>query len=669
MATKEQKERAKHLRDTIHHHRYLYHVLNRSDISEAALDSLKDELKKLEAAHPELITADSPTQRVAGEALPEFQKIRHAVPQWSFDDAFNREDMEQFETRARNMLKKEGKEPATFEYMCELKIDGLKIILTYEDGLLKTAATRGDGVVGEDVTANAKTIESIPLKLEQQVSGVFEGEVFLSKTQFDSLNERMKAQGEPLYANPRNVAAGTMRQLDPRIVAERKLDCFIYDIAQLDGVALPDTQEGELHLLQELGFKTNPHGYRAKGIDAVWKYYTQWIERREKEDFWIDGVVVKINDCTLQDILGFTGKGPRFAIALKFPAEQKTTIVESIDFQVGRTGVITPVAHLTPVSIAGTTVARATLHNEDEIRRLDIRVGDTVIIEKAGDIIPKVVQVLTEMRPKKSKPFVWPTHIAQCGGDGRIERVPGTAAWRCVSKDSVTQIVRRLAYFTSKKAFDIDGVGTKVIEKLVAVHGITTPDQLFHLSKDDFLALPGFAELSAQNAVDAITRARTVSLDRVLVGLSIDHVGEEVARMIAASVGTVERLLSASREELEAIQGVGSIVADSLIQFLHTPHTRERIDALRAQLTITTVTKKEGVLSGLSFVVTGALERFGREEVKELIRNHGGSVSDSVSQKTSYLLAGDEAGSKLEKAKALGVKVISEAEFVTMLKH
>jgi DNA ligase (NAD+) len=667
MAMKDLHERAAHLRSTINHHRYLYHVLNQSEISEAALDSLKDELKKLERAHPELITPDSPTQRVAGEALPEFQKIRHAVPQWSFDDAFNREDLEQFETRARNMLKKEGRESKHFEYMCELKIDGLKIILTYEDGLLKTAATRGDGVIGEDVTLNARTIESIPLKLQQPISGVFEGEVFLSKTNFIALNDLMRSRGEPLYANPRNVAAGTMRQLDPRIVAERKLDCFIYDIALLSGAALPDTQEGELQLLKELGFKTNPHGHLAKGIDAVWKYYTTWIDTREKEDFWIDGVVVKINDCTTQDILGFTGKGPRFAIALKFPAEQKTTIVESIDFQVGRTGVITPVANLTPVSIAGTTVARATLHNEDEIRRLDIRVGDTVIIEKAGDIIPKVVHVLTEMRPKKSKPFVWPTHIAQCGGDGSIERVPGTAAWRCVSKDSVTQVVRRLAYFTSKKAFDIDGVGVKVIEKLVAVHGITTPDQLFHLSKDDFLALPGFAELSAQNAVDAIARARAVTLDRVLVGLSIDHVGEEVARMIAASVGTMERLLSATREELEAIQGVGSIVADSLIQFLHTPHTRERVDALVSQLTIATVTRKEGVFSGLSFVVTGTLEQFGREAVKEVIRAQGGSVSDSVSKKTSYLLAGSDAGSKLEKAKSLGVKVISEAEFVTML--
>lgn len=668
MTTKDLKERAAQLRKTINHHRYLYHVENRSEISEAALDSLKDELKKLETAHPELITLDSPTQRVAGTALPEFQKIRHAIPQWSFDDAFDRADLEQFEVRARNFLKKEGREPQQFEYMCELKIDGLKIILTYEKGHLITAATRGDGVVGEDVTANARTIESIPLVLEQPASGVFEGEVFLSKSHFEALNALMRKRNEQTYANPRNVAAGTMRQLDPRIVAERKLDCFIYDIAQLSGVPHPDTQHGELLLLKQLGFKTNPHGMHVAGLDAVWKYYTRWTEHREREDFWIDGVVVKIDDCGVQDILGFTGKGPRFAIALKFPAEQKTTIVESIDFQVGRTGVITPVANLKPISIAGTTVGRATLHNEDEIRRLDVRIGDTVIIEKAGDIIPKVVQVLTEMRPKKSKPFVWPTHITQCGGDGRIERVPGTSAWRCVSKDSTTQVVRRLAYFTSKKAFDIDGVGVKVIEKIVAVHGITTPDQLFHLSKDDFLALPGFAEVSAQKAVDALATARTVAFDRLLVGLSIDHVGEEVARMIAEHFLTVARLLKASKEELESIQGVGAIVAQSLHSFLHTTHTRELFDSLLSQLTVTERIRKTGVFSGLSFVVTGTLEHFGREEVKERIREAGGSVTDSVSRKTSYLLAGSDAGSKLEKARSLGVKVISEEEFVTMLR-
>lgn len=667
MTSNELKERAAQLRKTIHRHRYLYHVENRSEISEAALDSLKDELKKLETKYPELITPDSPTQRVAGTALPEFEKIQHAIPQWSFDDAFDRNDLEQFETRARNLLKKEGREPKEFDYMCELKIDGLKIILTYEKGHLKTAATRGDGVIGEDVTANAKTIESIPLLLEEPVSGVFEGEVFLSKTHFEKLNARMRSLGEPVYANPRNVAAGTMRQLDPRIVAERKLDCFIYDIAVLEGVAHPDTQKGELQLLKRLGFKTNPHGTHVQGLDAVWKYYMHWTRHRENEDFWIDGVVVKINDCGIQDILGYTGKGPRFAIALKFPAEQKTTVVESIDFQVGRTGVITPVANLTPVSIAGTTVARATLHNEDEIRRLDVRIGDTVIIEKAGDIIPKVVQVLLEMRTKKSKPFVWPTHVTQCGGDGRIERVPGTAAWRCVSRDSSTQVVRRLAYFTSKKAFDIDGVGVKVIEKLVTVHGITTPDQLFHLTKDDFLALPGFADISAQNAVDALARARTISLDRLLIGLSIDHVGEEVARMIAEHVGTVKKLLSATLEEFESIQGIGTIVAQSLFTFLHTTHTRELFDALLSQLTVTERTRKTGVFTGLSFVVTGTLERYGREEVKERIREQGGNVTDSVSKNTSYLLAGSEAGSKLEKARSLGVKVISEEEFVTML--
>ncbi len=667
MVHKELKERVAQLRAAINRHRYLYHVENTSEISEAALDSLKDELKKIEQQHPELITPDSPTQRVAGEALPEFQKITHAIPQWSFDDAFDRADLEQFETRARNILKKEGKEPNEFAYMCELKIDGLKIILTYEKGVLHSAATRGDGIVGEDVTQNARTIESIPLVLEKPVSGVFEGEVFLPKSHFNALNALMKKRGEPLYANPRNVAAGTMRQLDPRIVAERKLDCFIYDIAQLSGTDMSDTQAGELALLKQLGFKTNPHGVRAIGLDAVWKYYTKWTERKEKEDFWIDGVVVKMDDCVLQDILGYTGKGPRFAIALKFPAEQKTTIVESIDFQVGRTGVITPVANLAAVSIAGTTVSRATLHNEDEIRRLDIRIGDTVIIEKAGDIIPKVVQVLIELRPKKSKPFIWPTHIAQCGGDGRIERVPGTAAWRCVSKDSTAQVVRRLSYFTSKKAFDIEGVGVKVIEKLVAVHGITTPDQLFHLSKDDFLALPGFADLSAQNAVDAVEAARTVSLDRVLVSLSIDHVGEEVARMIAEELGTIERVLNATQEEFESIQGVGTVVAQSLVSYFHTPHTRELVDALIPHLRISIRKKKKGVLTGITFVVTGTLSGYGREAVKELIREQGGVVNDSVSKNTTYLLAGSDAGSKLEKARSLGVQVISEQEFVSML--
>ncbi|MFM2414933.1 MAG: hypothetical protein RI911_626 [Candidatus Parcubacteria bacterium] len=667
MVSKELKERAAQLRKTINHHRYLYHVENRSEISDAALDSLKDVLKKLESEYPELVTPDSPTQRVAGVALPEFEKITHQIPQWSFDDAFDRADLEQFETRARNMLKKEGREPGVFSYMCELKIDGLKIILTYVDGVLTTAATRGDGVVGEDVTLNARTIEAIPLTLQKKVSGVFEGEVFLPKSQFEILNKALREKGNELYANPRNVAAGTMRQLDPRIVAERKLDCFVYDIATLEGHQMPTTQEQELNLLKTLGFKTNPHGHCVKGLDAVWKYYTSWTQRRDKEDFWIDGVVVKIDSRNVQDILGYTGKGPRFAVALKFPAEQKTTIVESIDFQVGRTGVITPVANLHPVSIAGTTVARATLHNEDEIRRLDIRIGDTVIIEKAGDIIPKVVKVLHELRPKKAKPFVWPTHIPQCGGDGRIERVAGTAAWRCVSRDSETQVVRRLAYFTSKKAFDIDGLGVKVIEKLVKEHGITTPDQLFRLTKDDFLALPGFGEISAQNAMDAIQKARTVSLDRFLIGLSIDHVGEEVARVIAFEMNTLQRILAATKEDFLAVNGVGATVAESLYGFFNTQHTRDIVEALLPLVTITQRKKPQGPLSGLSFVVTGTLQKYGREEVKELIRSQGGAVTDSVSSKTSYLLAGTDAGSKLEKAEGLGVKVISEQEFDSML--
>lgn len=669
MVTRELQERIAKLRTAIHRHRYLYHVENRSEISEAALDSLKDELKKIETEYPELITPDSPTQRVAGEPLPGFQKVTHTVAQWSFDDAFTYDDIEQFETRARNILEKSAVEVGDVEYMCELKIDGLKIILTYEHGKLMTAATRGDGVVGEDVTANARTIESIPLVLEQPVSGVFEGEVFLPKHAFEELNARARAAGEETFANPRNVAAGTMRQLDPRVVADRHLDCFMYDIGALRGAELPQTQNEELQLLRALGFKTNPHSVSVRGLKRVWDMYEAWIKRRESEDYWIDGVVIKINDRKMQEMLGYTGKGPRFAIALKFPAEQKTTVVESIDFQVGRTGVITPVANLKPVSIAGTTVARATLHNEDEIRRLDLRVGDTVIIEKAGDIIPKVVQVLAELRPKRSVQFEWPSVVPGCGGDGRIERVPGTAAWRCVSRDSEAQVIRRLAYFTSKKAFDIDGLGTKVVEKLVSVHDITTPDELFTLTVDDFLQLPGFAQLSAEKAVAALHKARTVTFDRFLVGLSIDHVGEEVARRIAAHAGTVQRLLDMSVQELVAIDGVGAIVAESLHTFLHDPKSRTLIDQLLVHLTIHEYREAIGFLQGKTFVITGTLRAYGREAAKAEIRAHGGSVADSVSKQTTYLVAGSDAGSKLEKARALGVRVLSENEFVTMLRE
>lgn len=661
-------DRVAHLRSTINHHRYLYHVKNTSEISEAALDSLKDELSRIERQYPQLITPDSPTQRVAGEPLPEFSKVTHAVAQWSFDDAFSKEDMHDFETRAINFLKKRGISQK-LTYTCELKIDGLKIILTYRNGLLVTAATRGDGVVGEDVTLNARTIESIPLMLERPVSGVFEGEVFMTRRQFEALNQEQKRNGEPCYANPRNVAAGTMRQLDPAIVAARKLDCFVYDSALLEGVPAPTSQFQELQLLNDLGFKTNPIHIHCNSIDEVWKFYEACMRRRTEDPYWIDGIVVKIDSIYLQEVLGYTGKSPRFAIALKFPAEQKTTVVEDVVFQVGRTGVITPVAELTPVSVAGTTVARATLHNEDEIRRLDVRIGDTVIIEKAGDIIPKVVSVLLEMRPKKSMPFQWPTHIPECGGDGAIERVPGQAAWRCVVKDSEALFVRKLEYFVSKKALDIDGVGKKNVAQIVEKLGVRSFDQLWDLTKDDFLTLEGFAEKSALQAYDAIHAVTNVPLDRFLIGLSIDHVGEETALLIARRGTSLKGVQQLTRASLEGINGVGEVVAASVHHWFSEKKNQILIDRLQRHITIVPVAAPtQGVLSGKTIVVTGTFLTMSREEAHMLIRERGGKVGSSVSKTTQYLVVGADAGSKVAKAKELGVPLLSENEFLALLK-
>ncbi|MFZ2593671.1 MAG: NAD-dependent DNA ligase LigA [Minisyncoccia bacterium] len=661
-------ERIAQLRKLINHYRYLYHVQNTSVISDEALDSLKDELKKIEYEYPQLITPDSPTQRVAGAPLPEFKKVTHTVPQWSFDDAFTFQDLKQFEVRALNYLKKQGSTVTSLTYFCELKIDGLKIIVTYVDGFLTTAATRGDGLVGEDVTQNARTIESLPLKLEKNISGVFEGEVFMSKNNFELLNDTQKKYGGELYANPRNVAAGTMRQLDATKVAERRLDSFVYDIGSLQEADAPTTQQGEIELLKLLGFKTNPYHAHARTLDEVWDFYTAWSSKKESAEYWIDGVVVKVNDVSLQEVLGYTGKAPRFAIALKFPAEQKTTVVEHIDFQIGRTGVITPVALLTPVSIAGTTVSRATLHNEDEIIRLGVRVGDTVIIEKAGDIIPKIVSVLTELRPKKSKPFIWPTHIDGCGGDGSIERVEGGVAWRCVHKDSHTQIVRRLQHFVSKKALDIDGIGKKVIEQIVTELGVVSPAQLFTLKKEDFLSLEGFAEKSADQAVASLIAGQKTTLARLLFGLSIEHVGEEVARRVVARFPTLAQIRMASEADFVEIDGVGSVVAHSLFMWLCSDVNKLLLDALSEYIRIEQdAVLENGPLTGKKFVITGTLHSFSREDAKQALRALGGSCSESVSKVTSYVIVGESAGTKHSDALRLHIPVLTEEAFIKFL--
>ena len=664
------RERVAQLRKTINRHRYLYHVLDRAEISDAALDSLKRELAELEAAHPELITPDSPTQRVGGESLAKFEKVMHRVPQWSFNDAFTERDLRAFDERVEKGIgppphKASDGHSTRCSYVCELKIDGFKIVLTYQKGILVTATTRGDGVVGEDVTANIRTIESVPLTLEKDVDIIVEGEVWISKREFKKLNERQKKEGKEPYANPRNVAAGTIRQLDPRIVAERKLDSFMYDIAEFQ--SQPTTQEEELTLLSALGFKVNKHYGRCKDIDEVFAFYKRWIARSRREPYGIDGVVVKVNERELQERLGFTGKAPRFAIAYKFPAEQATTVVENIILQVGRTGVITPVAIMRPVVVDGSTVSRATLHNEDEITRLDVRVGDTVILQKAGDVIPDIVTVLTELRTGKEKKFVFPKSIPECGA---IERIPGEAAHRCVDRSSGAIQRRKLQHFAGKHAFDIDGLGPKIIDLLIDRGLVARFPDIFTLAEGDLLALPSFKEKKVQKLIAAITARREVPLARFLIGLSIPQVGEETAEDLAEHFGTLEGLARASAEDLRAVEGVGDIVADSVVSWFKESAHKKLLAELLAQVTVREGAphRASALLGAKIFVFTGTLPTITRDEAKRLVRERGGEVSESVSQKTSYVVTGEAPGSKAARARALGITILSEGEFLKLIK-
>lgn len=670
------KARLAKLRETIEHHRTEYHVYDRSDISEQALDSLKHELSEIEAKYPELITPDSPSQRVAGAPLEKFVKVPHKIAQWSFNDAFTPDEIREFDERVKRFLKNDtgvrAAADTAVQYVCELKIDGLKVVLEYEKGMLVRAATRGDGVVGEDVTMNVRTIESVPLRLTRAVDVIVEGEVWMRKSSLEALNKARAKAGEPLFANPRNVAAGSIRQLDPKIAAERKLEMFVYDVARYEPADrnqpdAPKTQKSELEFLRNLGFKVNSHFELCKDIDEVISYWEKWKKRSKKEDYWIDGVVLKVNEHTLQETLGYTGKAPRFAIAFKFPAEQVTTVVEDIVLQVGRTGVVTPVAHLTAVQVAGTTVSRATLHNEDEIKRLDVRIGDTVILQKAGDVIPQVVKVLTEMRPSGKnapQPYRFPTHIPECGGDGRIERIEGQVAYRCAAPSSFNQEKRKLYHFVSKHAFDIEDCGPKVIDALLEANLISTgsPADLFTLTKGDVAALPRFAEKSADNLISSIAEARVVTLPRLIIALSIPQVGEETAYDIAGAFGTIEKIAAAKPQDYENVYGIGDVVAHSLYTWFKGKDNMKRLNDLLKVIDVEKIpTKAAG--SGKTFVLTGTLPTLSRDEAKDMIRAAGGDVSGSVSAKTDYVVAGESAGSKLDKARELGVKIISEDEF------
>ena len=722
------KERLTKLKTTIERHRYNYHVLDKQDISEAALDSLKNELMQIETKYPELISSDSPSQRVAGKPLDAFKKVPHKVAQWSFNDAFSPEDIVVFDTRVKRFLQNRVQETtldtgldsaidiADFDYtkrlsravkdksypldstidtgldkpidtlssapvkgaptyVCELKIDGLKIVLEYQKGIFVRGATRGDGKVGEDVTENVRTIESVPLTLSRPVDIIVEGEAYMSKKVFKVLNSEREKKGEPVFANPRNVTAGSIRQLDPRIVAERKLSTFIYDVAQ-SSESVPETQDGELAYLRELGFRVNPYSQVCATVDEVISYWKIWQKKAPKEDYLIDGAVIKVRDKKQQEMLGYTGKAPRFGIAFKFPAEQVTTVVEDIVLQIGRTGVLTPVAHLKPVSVAGSTVSRATLHNEDEIKRLDVRIGDTVILQKAGDVIPDIVSVLTEMRTGREKPYVFPKKVMACGGDGGIERIPGQVAWRCVNRNSEGEQKRRLYHCVSKKAFDMDGVGPKIIDAFLEHGLITNFSDVFTLKKGDLLALPRFAEKSVDNILFAIEKAREVTLARFIISLSIPQVGEETAHDLAKHFGTIEKLMQAKVEELQSIYGVGDIVAESFVSWFGDADNKKLVGDLLKQVKISAEKKIAGAISisvknsavvGKTFVFTGSMTTLDRDSAKDMVRALGGEVSGSVSKETDFVVAGESAGSKLEKAESLGVKIVTEEQFLKMV--
>ena len=693
------------LREVINYHRHLYHVLDKQEISDSALDSLKKELFDLEQEFPELITQDSPTQRVGGKPLKEFNKIKHPEPMLSFNDAFNQKDMKEWEERLKKVLpgvtKKSGPAPHQTRplsewrsvdkfgagYYCELKIDGLAIELTYKNGILETGSTRGDGLTGEDVTQNLKTVDAIPLnlkienfKLKIPAQLVVRGEVFITKKDFERINKEQKKTGLKTYANPRNLAAGSVRQLDPKVTASRNMDSFAYSLVTDLGQR---THEEEHQILKSLGFKTNPHNKFAKDLDEVQLVRDYWEKHRDKLNYEIDGVVVILNDERSFQRTGVVGKAPRGAIAYKFSPKESETIVEDIIVQVGRTGVLTPVAKLKPVSIGGTTVSRATLHNLDEIKRLEVKIGDTVIVSRAGDVIPDVKKVLKEFRTGKEKEFYMPKHCPACGE--LVQKVEGQVAYKCVNKNCPAVRREAIYHLVSKKAFDIDGVGPKIVDQLIDAALIHDAADLFTLKKEDLLNIERFAEKSAENTVNAIRDKKRVPLAKFIYALGIDHVGEETALALAKFASAKSKVKGqrskakeltnvfeyTKREELQNIPDIGPVVAQSIYDWFQRPYNKkllEKFEEAGIEIQIEKASAKSERLAGKTFVLTGTLETLGRDEAKDKIRELGGDVSSSVSKETDYVVIGAEPGSKYKKAKKLGVKIINEKEFLKTLK-
>lgn len=657
MDKQQAKDQIRKLVAELNQHSYLYYVLDRPKISDAEYDRLYRKLVELERQYPDLIQLDSPTRRVGDKVSGEFPEVTHKRRRMSLDDAFSMNELDEFEQRLRKLTNEK------LNYVCELKIDGLQVVLTYVKGLLKTGATRGDGRVGEDVTHTVRTIRDIPLQLKSPLDITVSGEVFISKGDFEKINRQQQRSGGQIYANPRNLAAGTIRQLDPKVASGRNLRSFVYEI---EGDITPKTQVETLRILKELGFSVNPENRLCKGLKEVKEFIEFWGKRRDKLLYETDGVVVKIDSMALRAELGATAKAPRWAIAYKFPAERKETKILNIEVQVGRQGTLTPVAIMEPVRLAGTTVSRATLHNEDEIRKKDVRVGDTVIVQKAGDIIPEVVSVVKGKRPSYSKPFVMPKHCPICGGT--TERVLGEAAHRCVNKNCYTVQLRRLEHFVSRDAFDIEGLGKKIIEQLYREGLVRNPADFFTLEEGDIEPLERFAEKSAKNLIRSIQGSKEASLDRFVYALGILHVGAQTARDLANSFNSLEKIRGAREEDLQEVEGIGEKVAESVYQFFQSKQNQTLVDnLLKVGVRIKGAVKsKSNKLAGKTFVFTGTLS-MGRDEAEAEVRARGGKASSSVSKETDFVVAGDNPGSKYDKAKKLGVKIISESEFQKLL--
>ena len=669
MAEKKTARNIEKLRDEIRRHDELYYVNDAPEISDREYDQLLEDLQKLEAANPELITPDSPTQRVGGRPAEGFPEVVHTRQMLSLDNSYNIDELRAFDERCRRLA--EGR---ALEYVAELKIDGLSLSLQYEDGVLARGVTRGDGRIGEDVTQNARTIRSVPLRLRSEAKRIdagleVRGEVFIPRDVFERTNAEREELGEPRFANPRNAAAGAIRQLDSRLVAKRKLDMFAYDLLASGRKPFPTHAEA-LDWLEKAGFRVNPHRKLCKTIDEVIDFANEKEGLRDELGYEIDGLVVKVNSTALQDEFGATSKAPRWAIAYKYPARQASTKVLDIFVSVGRTGALTPVAFLEPVFLAGTTVARATLHNEDEIKRLGVKIGDWVMIEKSGEIIPKVLSVVTSKRTGEEKDFKPPKNCPVCGG--LISRPEGEVVARCVAADCTAQLLGKLIHFASRRAMRIEGLGVSLAEQLIAQKLVKDVGDLYTLTLEQVAGLERMAKKSATNLLSQIEASKSRDLSNLIFALGIRHVGERTAGILAHDMGSLERLTAASVEELDAIPEIGLTVAESVRDWFDDEGNRALCDRLRAAGVKTEAARRSSAVSderfaGKQFVLTGTLETFSRDEARALIEARGGRVNSSVSKKTDYVIAGEAAGSKLDKAQSLGVMVLDEAAFKDMI--